>query len=314
MEIRAAEISDLIKRQIGEYGREVEVRETGRVLSTGDGIARIYGLDKAAMGELLEFPHDIYGMVLNLEEDNVGAALFGETARDQRRRRGPPHRPHRRGAGRRGPARPRGQRARPADRRQGPDRDAADAAASSSRRPASSSRQPVKRAAADRHQGHRLDDPDRPRPARADHRRPPDRQDRHRHRHDHQPEGRRRRLHLRRHRPEALDRRAGRRPAHASTARWSTPSSSPRRRPIGAAAVHRALHRLHHGRVLPRQRPPRPDHLRRSLEAGRRLPPAVAAAAPSAGPRSVSRRRLLPALAPARARRQDERRPRAAAR
>ena len=78
MDIRPAEISDVIKRQIGEYGREVEVRETGRVLSTGDGIARIYGLDKAAAGELLEFPHNIYGLVLNLEEDNVGAALFGE--------------------------------------------------------------------------------------------------------------------------------------------------------------------------------------------------------------------------------------------
>ncbi|MGD0947022.1 MAG: F0F1 ATP synthase subunit alpha [Candidatus Binatia bacterium] len=78
MEIRPAEISDVIKRQISEYGREVEVRETGRVLSCGDGIARIYGLDKAAAGELLEFPHSIYGMVLNLEEDNVGAAIFGE--------------------------------------------------------------------------------------------------------------------------------------------------------------------------------------------------------------------------------------------
>src|SRR5512143_2834598 len=78
MEIRPAEISDVIKRQSGEYGREVEVRETGRVLSCGDGIARIYGLDKAAMGELLEFPHNIFGMVLNLEEDNVGAAIFGE--------------------------------------------------------------------------------------------------------------------------------------------------------------------------------------------------------------------------------------------
>jgi len=78
MEIRAAEISEFIKKQIQNYEREVEVRETGRVLSTGDGIARIYGLDKAAAGELLQFPHDIFGMVLNLEEDNVGAAIFGE--------------------------------------------------------------------------------------------------------------------------------------------------------------------------------------------------------------------------------------------
>jgi F-type H+/Na+-transporting ATPase subunit alpha len=78
MEIRAAEISEVIKKQIAEYSRELEVRETGIVLSAGDGIARIYGLDKAAAGELLQFPHDIYGMVLNLEEDNVGAVLFGE--------------------------------------------------------------------------------------------------------------------------------------------------------------------------------------------------------------------------------------------
>src|SRR5262249_11103191 len=78
MDIRPAEISDIIKRQISEYGREVEVRETGRVLAAGDGIARIYGLDKAAAGELLEFPHNIYGLVLNLEDDNGGAAIFGE--------------------------------------------------------------------------------------------------------------------------------------------------------------------------------------------------------------------------------------------
>jgi F-type H+-transporting ATPase subunit alpha len=78
MEIRAAEISEVIKKQIAEYSRDLEVRETGVVLSCGDGIARIYGLDKAAAGELLQFPHDIYGMVLNLEEDNVGAVLFGE--------------------------------------------------------------------------------------------------------------------------------------------------------------------------------------------------------------------------------------------
>jgi len=78
MDVRPAEISDIIKQQIEAYGREVEVRETGRVLSAGDGIARIYGLDSAAAGELLEFPHGILGMVLNLEEDNVGAVIFGE--------------------------------------------------------------------------------------------------------------------------------------------------------------------------------------------------------------------------------------------
>ncbi len=79
MEIRAAEISDIIKRQIKEFEREVEVRETGRVLATGDGIARVYGLDQVAAGELVQFGHDVYGMVLNLEEDNVGVAIFGES-------------------------------------------------------------------------------------------------------------------------------------------------------------------------------------------------------------------------------------------
>src|ERR1700675_3435570 len=79
MDIRPAEFSDVIKRQIAEYRRDVEGRETARVLSCGDGIARIYGLDKPAAGELLEFPHNIYGLVLNLEEDNVGAAIFGES-------------------------------------------------------------------------------------------------------------------------------------------------------------------------------------------------------------------------------------------
>jgi F-type H+/Na+-transporting ATPase subunit alpha len=78
MAIRAAEISDIIRQQLKDYTKSLEVRETGTVLSTGDGIARIYGLERAAVGELLEFPHGIFGMVLNLEEDNVGAALFGE--------------------------------------------------------------------------------------------------------------------------------------------------------------------------------------------------------------------------------------------
>jgi len=77
-EIRPAEISDILRNEIKGFEGSVAVRETGRVLSCGDGIARIYGLQNAAAGELLEFPHSIFGMVLNLEEDNVGAALFGD--------------------------------------------------------------------------------------------------------------------------------------------------------------------------------------------------------------------------------------------
>ena len=79
MEIGTAEISRIIKEQIRDYEKMVEIQEIGTVLSTGDGIARVYGLDKVAAGELLEFPHGIFGVALNLEEDNVGAALFGET-------------------------------------------------------------------------------------------------------------------------------------------------------------------------------------------------------------------------------------------
>jgi F-type H+/Na+-transporting ATPase subunit alpha len=79
MEIGTAEISRIIKEQIRDYEKSVEIQEIGTVLSTGDGIARVYGLDKVAAGELLEFPHGIFGVALNLEEDNVGTALFGET-------------------------------------------------------------------------------------------------------------------------------------------------------------------------------------------------------------------------------------------
>jgi F-type H+/Na+-transporting ATPase subunit alpha len=78
MQIRAAEISDIIREQIKDYEKQLEVRETGTVLSCGDGIARIYGLDKVAAGELIEFGEGIYGLALNLEEDNVGAAIMGE--------------------------------------------------------------------------------------------------------------------------------------------------------------------------------------------------------------------------------------------
>jgi F-type H+-transporting ATPase subunit alpha len=76
--IRAEEISEIIKQQIADYEKEVEYSETGVVLSVGDGIARIYGLEKAMAGELVEFAGGLYGMVLNLEEDNVGVTVLGE--------------------------------------------------------------------------------------------------------------------------------------------------------------------------------------------------------------------------------------------
>ncbi|MDC0712624.1 F0F1 ATP synthase subunit alpha [Stigmatella sp. ncwal1] len=78
MEIRADEISRIIREQIKDYGKKVTVAETGTVLSVGDGIARIYGLEGVQAGELVEFTNGVRGLVLNLEEDNVGVAIMGE--------------------------------------------------------------------------------------------------------------------------------------------------------------------------------------------------------------------------------------------
>ena len=78
MELRAEEISQIIKEQITDYDKKVELSETGVVLSVGDGIARVYGLENAMALELVEFPGGILGLVLNLEEDNVGCAIMGE--------------------------------------------------------------------------------------------------------------------------------------------------------------------------------------------------------------------------------------------
>ncbi|GAB5506795.1 MAG: F0F1 ATP synthase subunit alpha [Rhizobiaceae bacterium] len=77
MDIRAAEISAILKDQIKNFGKEAEVSEVGQVLSVGDGIARVYGLDNVQAGELVEFPGGIKGMALNLEADNVGVVIFG---------------------------------------------------------------------------------------------------------------------------------------------------------------------------------------------------------------------------------------------
>src|SRR5665213_853303 len=78
MEIQAAEISAILKKQIAEFGAEADIAEVGTVLSVGDGIARIYGLDKVQAGELVEFPNGVKGMALNLETDNVGVVIFGD--------------------------------------------------------------------------------------------------------------------------------------------------------------------------------------------------------------------------------------------
>src|SRR6267143_3582979 len=78
MEINAEEISKIIREQIGSYAVDVDVAEVGSVVSLGDGIARVHGVERAMAGEMLEFPHGVFGIALNLEEDSVGAVLLGE--------------------------------------------------------------------------------------------------------------------------------------------------------------------------------------------------------------------------------------------
>ena len=78
MEIRAEEISEIIKNQIRGFEKTVELSETGTVIAVGDGIARVYGVEKAMYGELLRFPGDVFGIAFNLEEDNVGCVLLGD--------------------------------------------------------------------------------------------------------------------------------------------------------------------------------------------------------------------------------------------
>ena len=80
MDIRAEEITKVLKEQLSGFSAGVDVAEVGTVLSVGDGIARIWGLERCMAGELLELPHGVMGIALNLEEDSVGAVLMGETS------------------------------------------------------------------------------------------------------------------------------------------------------------------------------------------------------------------------------------------
>jgi F-type H+-transporting ATPase subunit alpha len=78
VDLKAEEITEIIRQQLSGIGRGVDIAEVGTVISVGDGIARIYGLDRVMAGELIEFPHNVFGLALNLEEDNVGAVMLGE--------------------------------------------------------------------------------------------------------------------------------------------------------------------------------------------------------------------------------------------
>jgi len=77
-QVGAAEITEILRQQIENYEQKIQVDEVGTVISLGDGIARIHGLDKVMAGELIEFPHGIAGLAMNLDEDQVGAVLLGD--------------------------------------------------------------------------------------------------------------------------------------------------------------------------------------------------------------------------------------------
>src|SRR6266436_8396946 len=78
MDIKAEEISKIIREQIGSFAVDVDVAEVGSIISIGDGIARVHGIDNAMAGEMLEFPHGVFGIALNLEEESIGTVLLGE--------------------------------------------------------------------------------------------------------------------------------------------------------------------------------------------------------------------------------------------
>ena len=174
MEIKVDEISKILRQQIEGFERQVDTAEVGTIVSVGDGIARIYGLEKVMAGELLELPHGVAGMALNLEEDSVGAVLLGDTTLikegDQVRRTG---RIMEVPAGKAMLGRVIDPLGQPLDGK-GPIQTEASMPIERIA-PGVVARQPVTEPLQTGSQGDRQHDPDRPRSARADHRRPPDR-------------------------------------------------------------------------------------------------------------------------------------------
>ncbi len=260
MAIKADDISKIIREQIKDFDAGLVVSENGTVISTGDGIARVHGLEKAMANELLEFPHEVFGLAFNLEEDNVGAILFGEfylvkegdiVKRTRRIMQVP--------VGEAMLGRVVDALGRPIDGK-GPIYDRAVQPGREDR--ARHRRQAAgSRAAADGNQGDRLDGSDRTRAARVDHRRPPDREERNRPRYHHQSEGHRRSLHLRRHRPETVDDR----PSRENADRFRGDGQVHRGRGCIVGPRHHAvpgsLLGMLHGRVLPGSRAACAGHL-----------------------------------------------------
>ena len=307
--INADEIAEALRAHVDTFRPNLEAARVGRVLEVGDGIARVSGLPDIAVNELLEFDNGTLGLALNLEEDSIGAVVLGEVDQVEE---GEAVKATGRilsvpvGEGLIGRVvNPLGQ----PDRRQGPDRRRR---APPPRGPGARHRVPQAgaRAAPDRHQGHRRHDADRSRPARAHHRRPQDRQDNRGGRHDPEPEGRGREVHLRRDRPEGLHGRPDRRHARAARRDGVHGRRERARRRRSGLQVPRPLRRVRDGPALDGERRSRAHRLRRPVEAGRGVPPDLAAAAPPAGPRGVPRRRLLPPQPAARAGREAQRRAR----
>ena len=193
MNLKPEEISSVIKEQIKRYAAQLEVADVGTVIQVADGIARIHGLDNAMQGELLEFPGEVYGMVLNLEEDNVGAVLLGsqkninegDTVKTTGRVVEVP-------VGDAMLGRVVNALGQPID----------------GKGPIQTSKylQKIRRhTVTDRYQGNRFHGSDRKRTARADHRRPSDRKDSDRAGYHHQSEGTERKVYLCCHRTEGID-------------------------------------------------------------------------------------------------------------
>ena len=172
--IKADEISKILREQIANYEQTVSVDEVGAIISVGDGIARVHGLEKVMAGEMLAFPHNVFGIALNLEEEEVGVVLLGESSELKegdvvRRTNTIMSVP----VGEQLIGRVVNPLGEPLDDK-GPitTKTAQSAGTHCSRRSGSPT---GARAVADRYQSHRRHDSHRPRPARADHRRPPDR-------------------------------------------------------------------------------------------------------------------------------------------
>ena len=252
MGFRVDEIVSVLEREISRARAGLDAREVGRVLEVGDGIARVYGLSSVMAGEMVEFTAHRRAAAWRSTSKKTPSASSSSatTSKSPRATRSARTGAAAAGARRRGADRPRRRSARQPARRQG--------RRSSPTHFRPSNRSPPAWPAGSRSNvplqtGIKAIDamtPDRPRPARADHRRPQDGQDRHRHRHHHQPERQERHLRLRRHRPEGIDGRPRRRDLREAGAMDYTivvVASVVRPR---AAAVHRPLRRLRDGRVL----------------------------------------------------------------